>query len=160
MEALHGLASYDPDTGLFVRVCDKARAKAGDEIGWLDGDGYRRTKLEGKTLFLHVVAWELMNGPVPQGMEVDHRDGNPANNAISNLRLATKGQNMHNSRIRKTNTTGFKGVNWNKSSGKFQVQLMLDRKKIHGGYFESAEEANVVAMQLRAAAHGEFCRHA
>lgn len=68
-------------------------------------------------------------------------------------------QNMHNSKIRKTNSTGYKGVNWNKHHGKFQVQLMNNGRKVHGGYFDSPEAAAMEAQRLRSSIHGEFARH-
>lgn len=160
IERLKAFISYDPETGRFHWIRNKARAKAGDEVGWIDDFGYRRTKFDGETLWLHVVAWELLNGAVPEGFEVDHRDGDPSNNRKANLRLATKSQNMQNMKMRRSNKTGVKGVNWHKEHGKFHVQITLNRKKIHGGYFDTVEAAAARVREIRAAAHGEFARHA
>ena len=42
----------------------------------------------------HIVCWETHNGPVPDGLEIDHIDGNKSNNNITNLRLVTHHENM------------------------------------------------------------------
>jgi hypothetical protein len=152
-------AAYDPESGSFFWMKDKGRAKAGSQVGWVDEFGYRRTKFGGRMAFLHAVAWEITHGPRPDGFEIDHIDGNPSNNAIANLRLATKAENLHNTGIRKTNTSGVKGVNWSKHHGKYQVQVMLDRKKLHGGYFTDIQQAEAAARALREKAHQSFHRH-
>ncbi|MBR8479452.1 HNH endonuclease [Burkholderia cenocepacia] len=160
LERLKQFVAYDPETGRFHWLRNKARAKAGDEVGWIDEFGHRRMKFDGKMLLLHVVAWEMHNGPVPEGLEVDHRDGNPANNVLTNLRVATRSQNMQNMKMRASNKSGVKGVNWNKNHGRFQVQICLNRKKHHGGYFDTIEEAAVRVRELRAQVHRDFARHA
>jgi len=43
---------------------------------------------------LHRIVWKAFNGKIPQGMEIDHIDEDRSNNALSNLRLLTKGQNL------------------------------------------------------------------
>lgn len=163
LERLKQFISYDPETGRFhwIRIPPNAhRIKVGQEVGWLVASGHRRTKFGGKMHQLHILAWVLHYGPVPDGFEVDHRDGNPSNNVLSNLRLATRSQNMQNMKMRASNKTGVKGVNWNKNHGKFQVQICLNRKKHHGGYFDTIEEAAQRARELRTEVHREFARHA
>lgn len=60
--------------------------------------------------FVHRVVWELTHGKIPKGFMIDHIDGNPANNLISNLRLVNHRQNMLNRKIGKNNKTGVTGV--------------------------------------------------
>ena len=97
-------------------------------------------------------------GPVPRGMLVDHRDRNPFNNKLSNLRLATTGQNNSNSRLR-YNVSGLKGVTWEKRekrSGRWVAQIVTGRKRILIGRFRDKYDA---ARAYDAAAerfHGEF----
>ncbi|WP_179090910.1 HNH endonuclease [Burkholderia pseudomallei] len=163
LERLKQFISYDPATGRFhwIRTQPHAnRVKVGQEVGWLAKSGHLKVNFDGRVYFLHRIAWVLHNGPVPDGFEIDHRDGNPLNNALTNLRLATKSQNMQNMKMRGTNKTGVKGVSWNKAKRKFEVQIGLNHKKVHGGYFDTVDAAAVRAHELRAEVHGAFARHA
>ena len=159
IEVLDCFVSYNPETGDFLWIRDKARSKKGSQVGWMCGEGYRRTKFNGKTIFLHRLAWECVNGIALGEMEIDHIDGNRSNNKISNLRPATKSQNMHNSKIRKNNNSGVKGVNWCKDHGKYHAQLMINSRKINVGYFHDLEDAKHAVMQARMKLHKEFSRH-
>jgi hypothetical protein len=75
------------------------------------------------SLLIHRVILEA-----PAGVEVDHINGNGLDNRRSNLRLATKSQNMQNMRLSRINTSGFKGVCWDKDRGKWRAHITLDRK--------------------------------
>lgn len=81
----------------------------GDEVGNL-GNRYFETSIDGVGYICHRIIWEIFNGPIPDGLIIDHIDGNPQNNKIDNLRLVTHKQNARNSRKRSHNKTGFTGV--------------------------------------------------
>lgn len=60
-------------------------------------NGYQRINMGTKRVSLHVLLWESYNKrKVPDDMEIDHIDGNKKNNNISNLKLATRSENMKN----------------------------------------------------------------
>lgn len=61
-----------------------------------------------------VMMHDAIYGPVPDGKMVDHRSKDSLDNRRSNLRDATKGENMWNSGKRRNNTSGYKGVTWSK----------------------------------------------
>lgn len=96
---------------------------------------------------VHRLVYELFVGPIPVGYEIDHRDRNPLNNCVSNLRLATRQQNNGNSRMKRKGE-GYKGV-WfdkkTKSRGKpYSAEIKIDGKKIYlGRYFTALEAAQV-----------------
>ena len=60
--------------------------------------GYYQVKIwyEGKSkaCFVHRLVWIAFNGEIPSGYEIDHKDEDKANNALSNLQLFTRGANM------------------------------------------------------------------
>jgi hypothetical protein len=90
--------------------------------------------------------------------EVDHKDGDGLNNMRCNLREATKSQNMHNMRIKKTNTSGFKGVDFYRRNEKWRSRINFDGNRINLGYFASPEEAHAAYCVASRKLHGEFGR--
>lgn len=63
--------------------------------GYINVGMYNTKGIENKTYRrLHRVVWEAFNGPIPKGMQVDHKDGNKKNNRLDNLQLLTAKQNV------------------------------------------------------------------
>lgn len=97
-----------------------------------------------KKIYLHHVIF-----PIKKGFQVDHKNTNKLDNQKNNLRYATHAENVRNKKIISTNTTGYKGVTFNKRAGKFVAQITVNNKNIFLGYFIKAEEA-AVAFDLAA----------
>jgi len=106
--------------------------------------------------FLHEAIMQLSGQEVPDGKEVDHKDGNRLNCLDDNLRICTRPENQQNRSKLSNNTSGHKGVSWSKSNKKWQAQITVSGKRIHLGYFDTKEDAarayNVAAMKY----YGEF----
>lgn len=92
-----------------------------------------------KQIDLHRLAWIYVYGEMPN--QVDHIDGDGTNNAISNLRNVTPSVNRKNTRRMSTNTSGFCGVSWRSKSKKWRARIMIGKKEIHLGIFDSFSEA-------------------
>lgn len=88
----------------------------------------------------------------------DHRDGNGLNNQRENLRACTDGENKKNKVRYSNNTSGFKGVYFNKSQSKFQAYISVNGKIKHLGLFTTAIEAAKAYDAAAAIHHGEFAR--
>ncbi|MGI8404596.1 MAG: HNH endonuclease [Thermomicrobiales bacterium] len=94
----------------------------------------------------------------PDGVDIDHWDGDGLNDRRSNLRIATRSQNMVNVPLRSNNTSGYVGVSWSKASGKWRSAIKQNDRQIHLGLFTSAAEA-ARAYDLKARElFGEFAR--
>lgn len=106
-----------------------------------------------KTLRMHTAVAERMK---IDSKKIDHRDQNPLNNQRSNLRSATASQNGHNRGPNKNNTTGVKGISFDKRSGRYQAQIQVEGKKYWLGYFNTLEEAAIVIQKKREELVGEF----
>lgn len=89
---------------------------------------------------------------------IDHVDGNTLNNKKNNLRICTNAENIRNSKISINNTSGFKGVYWNKQNAKWRAFITLNYKRIWLGNFinpiDAAEAYNEAAIKF----HGEFAK--
>lgn len=94
----------------------------------------------------------------PEGVHVDHIDGDGLNCRRSNMRLATHTENMRNSRSRKDNKSGVKGVCFDVWTGRWQAKIQVDGRTVHLGRFHDLKAA---AEAYRAASekyHGGFGR--
>lgn len=94
----------------------------------------------------------------PDGVEVDHKDGNGLNCQRANLRLATRSQNQWNRGKQANNTSGYKGVYWHKQRDKWHAQIAVNGKRVHLGYFATAEAAAAAYDNAARELHGAFAR--
>ena len=106
-----------------------------------------------KTLRLHQFIWRLMG--MPPARVLDHRDGDPLNNAEDNLRDGVKG-NAQNRQLQRNNTSGSIGVNWKKDHGKFCAYVAAGGKRKNLGYFDTLEEATAARDAAALKYHGDF----
>lgn len=67
--------------------------------------------------------------------EVDHKDHNGLNNCNRNLRCTTRKQNSYNQQLRRTTSSGLKGVCWHKASNKWRAYITVNGQMIHLGVF-------------------------
>ena len=119
------------------------------KVEWYDVTGYaarassRKNDGQGKHhhTYMHRVIWEKHNGPVPKGFELDHINGNRADNRLENLRLVTQSQNSANMHKMQPHSSRFKGVSRYKRDGNWQAYYRDERGKHHLGYFDTEEEA-------------------
>ena len=87
---------------------------------------------------------------------VDHIDGNTCNNNVNNLRWATNSENAMNCKISRNNTSGCKGVMFNKERQKWCASITIDYIKIHLGPFNTFDEAKNARQICANQAFGNF----
>jgi len=92
----------------------------------------------------------------PNGMYVDHINRNTLDNRRKNLRLCTPGQNMCNRRIQSNNTSGYRGVTWDRQKKKWAARLKHGGKSIHLGRFDDKELAAKAFDEAAKKLRGEF----
>ncbi|WP_096978476.1 HNH endonuclease signature motif containing protein [Escherichia coli] len=134
---------YDENSGnLIWKVKPSAKVKIGSIAGHLDHDGYISVKLHKHTHPAHCIIWEMHNGPIPVGYEVDHLDHIRSNNKLNNLRLVTRKENQRNQKLHKRNTSGFSGIYWEKAINKWRVRIMGNNgKSLSFGCFNNKDDA-------------------
>lgn len=113
---------------------------AGSEAGSPRG-GYILVMIDGVNYGAHRIVWEMHNGPIPAGLDVDHEDQVRSNNAIGNLRLVTHAVNMKNKSRHKNNSSGQSGVSWNTRSKRWVARINAGGKKLFLGQFTDIADA-------------------
>lgn len=151
-ERLRELLSYNRETGLFTwLVVTSRRVAVGDVAGSPDGARWR-IHLDSKYYGASRLAWFYVHGHWPQGF-IDHRDGNPRNNAIDNLRETTPSGNSQNMRAPgRLNTSGFLGVRRGRR-GNWRAEIKIKQKPIYLGEFKTPEAAHAAYVAAKRLHH-------
>lgn len=158
VERLREVVDYDPTTGIFRWKVHRSCNRIGGLAGTGSRLGYRVINIDGTLYGEHLLAWYHFYGRWPK-REIDHKDCDPSNNRIQNLREADRSNQTANTRISARNTSGFKGVTKTKS-GKWRAQIVHRGKHYNLGDFHTAEEAADAYRQAAERLHGEFARAA
>lgn len=106
-----------------------------------------------KLLYLHRLLMKLQWG---DKRVVDHINGNPLDNRKANLRVCTTPQNVRNRGKNSNNTSGYKGVSWDKEKKKWSANIWLNNKSYFIGYYKTAKEASKAYDKKAIKMHGEF----
>ena len=106
-----------------------------------DGQGYCRVSFNGREVLYHVIVWILSTGKdIPQGMDIDHINGNKIDNRIDNLRIVTHRVNMQN---RKKHRAGrLVGASYRKGHNDWRSDIVIDKTSIWLGYYKTEQEAH------------------
>ena len=127
------------DDGLYwKKLRPRSRGKVGERVGHERPDGYRLFKHDGGRFYEHRVIWEMHNGPIPDGLVIDHIDRNPRNNSIENLRVVTQSQNHLNKECR-----GY----WVNRCGRYVAEFMGK----YLGSFNNKEDARSAYLKAKGA---------
>jgi hypothetical protein len=162
-EMLLKLFDYNPETGsLFWRPrLGKGYNVCGKPAGTINARGYLVVgiRTDQKLIYYYAprIIWKMMTGTDP-GNFIDHKNGNRLDNRWGNLRLANNGENICNSKLRKDNRSGVKGVTWDSEAKKWRAVISINKRSIRLGRFASLEQAAKVITAKRAELHGAFAR--
>ncbi len=164
---IDGCIAYVPLTKGYEAVIDAFMV---DDIGKWNWQSLVFRRADGSVWNVYAVRSAIIGGSLrkiymhreiakfPEGVHVDHINGDGLNNLSANLRAASATQNRCNSRRRITNQSGVKGVSWDPRLNKWRAVIMLRRKQYHLGLFEDKEAAAAAYAKGSAELHGEFGR--
>lgn len=112
--------------------------------------GYSRVQVGGKPLLGHRLSWELHNGPIPYGLQIDHMCHNKGCVNPAHLRLVTHKQNNENRpKPLSTSTTGVKGVWWRSDKQRYVAQVKHNGVRVFVKYFTDLDEAEAAVIEAR-----------
>ena len=153
---LKEVLDYNPDTGVFTwkKNC-RNRAVVGSVAGYKDNYGYICIKINRKTYKAHRLAYLYMTGNFPKN-SIDHINHIKDDNRWANLRDATNSQNQSNKAKPKNNTSGYKGVTWNKRDENWRAKINCMNKTIHIGCYTTPQEASEAYKKKAIELSGEF----
>jgi hypothetical protein len=162
-EQVRSMLDYDPAAGILTwrwrdDVPDFVNSRdVGRPAGHVHrkATGHMKLGINGSYYFYHRVVWLHVMGEWPT-LAIDHIDGDPQNNRITNLRLATTSQNQMNQK--KTYCVGLKGARYHKQSGRWQASIIVNGKSTYLGLFDTPEAAHEAYCEAAARLHGEFAR--
>lgn len=142
---------YNQDTGALIRKTS----------GWkdcsLNARGYVRVQYKGENHSVHRLIFLMVYGWLPSG--IDHKNGCKHDNRISNLRACNQSENGGNRRINKNNSSGYKGVCFKKSAGKWEAQVTVRGNTKYLGLFETPEEAHLEYCKKSVEGFGVFANN-
>jgi len=144
---------YSAEEGKFYWLITSRRSIAGSEAGSKDPHGRVSIKVAGTRHKAHRLAWLFHYGEWPEGI-LDHVDGNPANNQIENLRIATYSQNAGNSKPRGMFPKGVVAL----PGHRFRASIMIGGKRLNLGHFSTKEEAGAAYEKAASLHFGAFAR--
>lgn len=115
-------------------------------------DGYGQFTVGERKVSAHRWSWAQTNGPIPDGMHIDHQCFMQLCVNPDHLRLVTVKQNNEHQRGAQANnlSSGIRGVTWHRSAHKWQVQVVHNGRHIYGGLFADLSKAGQFAVALRA----------
>ncbi len=137
---LKEVLKYDNESGLFTWISVKHGAKVGDFAGHAEYSGYIRIGVDGKMYRAHQLAFLYEEGYFPEN-EIDHINRVRNDNRWANLREASRQCQLRNSAERSDNTTGVKGLRWNKANKRWDARITVGGKQYHIGCFEDKLDA-------------------
>lgn len=120
-----------------------------------EGYAYTSTKIDGRwrSVLMHRL---IMGLPLGDKRQIDHVNGNRLDNTRTNLRLCNTKQNQANRGKNSNNTSGYKGVRWDRVRGMWIATIGVDGRDIKLGAFFTSDEARRAYADASKKYHGEF----
>ena len=170
-EQLRKLLRYEPETGKLFwlprpesmfsasRYCRSWNTRNANKEAFtaVVPEGYRLGSVFSHLYRAHRVAYAIYHGHWPE-KDIDHINGDPADNRVSNLRSVSRAMNLRNQKRYKSNTSGHTGVSFYRATGKWVAYIKTGSRLKYLGYFINIEDA-IAARKAAEKGHGFTERH-
>ena len=150
---LKEVLQYDPCTGIFTRLKSAGGEAAGSVAGSHHCEGYISIGVCSERHLAHRLAWLYMTGAWPVG-DIDHKDWIKTNNKFSNLREATRSQNMQNrTKAGSRSKSGLLGVSSFRDGKRWVAHIRANGRNRYLGIFATAQEAHTAYFLAKSQLH-------
>ena len=129
---------------------------AGNEAGSLNVHGYVSLCINYKMHRAHRIIWDMHNGPIPEGMDIDHMNGIRSDNRVENLRLSTRSQNIGNKLVAKRSKSRLMGVTRDNARNNWRAVINANGKYVTIGRYPTKGLAAVAYAKASIQAYGKF----
>lgn len=137
---LKELLNYDPKSGIFRWLVSRGRVRRGGQAGCVKPDGYCYIGVDGKIYKASRLAWLFVEGYSPEH-EIDHINRLRHDDRWKNLRHVSRQCNLRNCGNFRHNTSGVKGIYWDRWREKWRAQINVNNKQHHLGYYNDFDDA-------------------
>lgn len=157
IDEIRNLISYDHLTGDFFWTSNARPRVKCKKAGYMRPDGYVRIVINGERFMAHRLAWLIFHGAMPV-LSIDHINGNPSDNRISNLRDISHKENIQNrTKVNKNSRAGLMGVYSVPSSKNWYSRIFSNGKTVYLGAFKTKELAHQAYVSAKRVLHGAAC---
>lgn len=153
-EDIFNVFEYNRETGVLTRKFKGGSVRA---VGAKARNHYIRVSVNGREYPAHRLIWLLVHGEFPAKF-IDHINGDRQDNRLCNLRLASDAENKRNVGPRSHNTSGIKGVSWDRQNHKWFAGATINGRSINLGRYTSKEDAGAAYERFAREHHGAFYR--
>ncbi len=126
-----------------------------NEWNWYFHNGYAARDIGGRNNKQHIYMHRYIC-MAPDGYEVDHINQNKLDNRKENLRVVLPEKNYYNRAKQINNTTGYKGVCYDRKRNKYMATISYKRKQMNLGRFKTAKEAAKAYNEAAIKLHGDY----
>lgn len=160
-EYVRKVLAYDKETGIFrwrnrPKLSPQWNGRyAGSIAGWKDWKGYVLITIDYIDYRAHRLAWVYVTGEWPEN-DIDHRSRITNDNKFKNLREATRSQNNGNTKARKNNKSGSRGVSWDKFRQKWMAVCKFDGRYVLKKRFDKKSDAIAAYKAAYTEMFGDF----
>jgi len=154
LERVRELLAYDPATGDFTWRITRGKMNAGEPAGSIWKIGYRFIGIDSRSYLAHRLAWLLMTGAWPT-QNIDHINGDRADNRFSNLRDVSQALNVQNQRKPHVDKKSCRliGATWDKANRNWKAQVIFKKRTVYSARFETAEAAHAAYVEAKRRIH-------
>lgn len=100
----------------------------------------------------------ILEAPDDRKIVVDHKNGKKHDNRRENIRLVTQKENGWNSKVRKDNKSGVRGVWYDTAKGRFSLRMKIGNTYKFCGYYDTLKLAAKKRKELLAIHRDELAR--